>query len=475
MLLSILSVVFSLAGLGDCMPQGDQLEKKCKEYSEFGYFCVPYYQCDALNKIITDGIGLVDPRQVDDDECREPDPSIAVTSKCDKLLEVCCRHPSNTTPEKCLKKNVDEPKVNKKEPDICNTKDYVDIFEDDDNGEVDIFGNDDNGEVDIFGNDDNGDVDIFGVDEDDNCGIFEPGPAPGSPGQCGKRNNVGVTSRLKKASIDDAKFGEWPHVCAVLKKEYIGDSAEPLMVYQCGASLVADSVVLTAGHCVNDTKSLENRIVVRCGEWDTQSEEEILPYQEIDVEKIQIHPDFNVDNHHNNFAVLFLKSPFELTDHISPVCLPKPGEVLSEQNCVSHGWGKDKFGAEGRYSTILKEVVVPLVDNDRCQQDLRVNTRLGTYFELDSSFICAGGQKDIDTCKGDGGSPLTCKQPQGPWFQAGIVSWGIGCGENKTPAVYANVAQASCWIDNAVQCYLNLEESFFGFETGDCTKDCGQF
>ena len=30
------------------------------------------------------------------------------------------------------------------------------------------------------------------------------------------------------------------------------------------------------------------------------------------------------------------------------------------------------------------------------------------------------------------------------------MSWGIGCGENNTPAVYANVAQASCWIDNAV-------------------------
>ena len=70
-----------------------------------------------------------------------------------------------------------------------------------------------------------------------------------------------------------------------------------------------------------------------------------------------------------------------------------------------------------RYSTILKEVVVPLVKNEKCQNDLRENTRLGIYFELDNSFICAGGQKDIDTCKGDGGSPLTCRQPKGPWFQ----------------------------------------------------------
>ena len=134
----------------------------------------------------------MDPRQVDDDECSMPDPSIAVTSKCDKLLEVCCRHPSNTTPEKCLKENENEPNVNifdEKDVDICNNKDYVDIFEDDDIGDVDIFENDDIG-----------DVDIFGGNDDDNCGIFEPGPAPGSPGQCGKRNNVGVTSKLKKVT-----------------------------------------------------------------------------------------------------------------------------------------------------------------------------------------------------------------------------------------------------------------------------------
>merc|ERR1712013_909064 len=89
-------------------------------------------------------------------------------------------------------------------------------------------------------------------------------------------------------------------------------------------------------------------VIVRCGEWDTQSEDEPEPYQEVEVDRIQIHPNFNVDNHHSNFAILFLKTPFSLSSHISPVSHPKPGERLSQQNCVSHGWGKDKFGAEGR-------------------------------------------------------------------------------------------------------------------------------
>ena len=108
------------------------------------------------------------------------------------------------------------------------------------------------------------------------------------------------------------------------------------------------------------------------------------------------------------------------------------------------------------------------------QSKLR-KTRLGEYFELDKSFICAGGIKvreekiqqssilqGVDTCKGDGGSPLTCRiqgsnrwvqviaPTNPPWYQAGIVSWGIGCGEQGTPAVYASVATVSCWLDNEV-------------------------
>ena len=68
---------------------------------------------------------------------------------------------------------------------------------------------------------------------------------------------------------------------------------------------------------------------------------------------------------------------------------------------------------------------MPLVEKRNCEQLLRDNTRLGAFFELDDSFICAGGQKGIDTCKGDGGSPLICKHDGGPWVQVGINSFYV--------------------------------------------------
>ena len=70
-----------------------------------------------------------------------------------------------------------------------------------------------------------------------------------------------------------------------------------------------------------------------------------------------------------------------------------------------------------RYQEVLKEVLVPVISNEQCQRNLRENTRLGPFFELDSSFMCAGGIGGVDTCKGDGGSPLVCKTRNGPWYQ----------------------------------------------------------
>ena len=58
--------------------------------------------------------------------------------------------------------------------------------------------------------------------------------------------------------------------------------------------------------------------------------------------------------------------------------------------------------------------------------------------------------------QGDGGGPLVCPLRDNPsrYIQAGIVAWGIGCGENGVPGVYANVARAREWIDQK----MNFEQ-----------------
>jgi len=228
-------------------------------------------------------------------------------------------------------------------------------------------------------------------------------------------------------------------------------------------------VVLTAAHCVDKFRQSPGELKVRCGEWDTQHQTEPRPHQDRQVANLEIHPEFEPRNLQNDFAVLFTSQEFELADHIDTACLPEAGETFSGTTCFATGWGKDKFGAAGEYQVVLKEIDLPVVDHDTCQDSLR-QTRLGGKFKLHDSFVCAGGVNGKDTCKGDGGSPLVCPSKYDPYtyVQAGIVAWGIGCGEDGTPGVYADVSQATCWIDQAITCQYGLTDSYLGYTSNVC-------
>ena len=47
---------------------------------------------------------------------------------------------------------------------------------------------------------------------------------------------------------------------------------------------------------------------------------------------------------------------------------------------------------------IMKKVPLPMVPFQSCQESLR-RTRLGQRFTLHNSFVCAGGQENVDTCQ----------------------------------------------------------------------------
>ncbi|CAG2061388.1 unnamed protein product, partial [Timema podura] len=200
-----------------------------------------------------------------------------------------------------------------------------------------------------------------------------------------------------------------------------------------------------------------SQLKIRAGEWDTQTKNELFTHQDRDVSKVIVHDKYYGGALYNDVALLVLSEPLVLGNNVEVVCLPKQGEVLDRSRCFASGWGKDVFGKEGRYQVILKKVELPIVPRNQCEDALR-KTRLGPYFKLHESFICAGGEMGRDTCKGDGGSPLVCPIANNPnqYIQAGIVAWGIGCGEDKTPGVYADVAQFRFWIDEQLL-YNNLD------------------
>ncbi|OQV11796.1 putative Serine proteinase stubble [Hypsibius exemplaris] len=230
----------------------------------------------------------------------------------------------------------------------------------------------------------------------------------------------------------DAEFGEYPWMAAILKSD---------LNYVCGGALIEARLVLTAAHCVAKVRGED--LIVRLGEFDV-SETTEPPYQDIHVKKVIIHGDYHSGTLRNDIALLVLDQPAVMNSYIRPVCLP-PAIDFTAMTCTVSGWGKNS--PNGQFSTVLKEVDVPVIERTQCQSMLRNAQELGPIFNLHDSFLCAG-QAGKDACAGDGGSPLICKV-DGAWRLAGLVSWGIGCGQ--FPGAYVNVAKFLPWIQGVVR------------------------
>ncbi len=184
------------------------------------------------------------------------------------------------------------------------------------------------------------------------------------------------------------------------------------------------------------------------------------------------HPRYN-NGLEYNYAIIILEDSFKLNKHIDTICLPqhpgvRDGQYLKE-DCIATGWGKDNFESTSEYQTSMKQVKLPIIGNPVCQNQLRL-TELGFNFKLHHSDLCAGGKTTIDTCEGDGGGPLVCRDivENDKYVLAGITSAGIGCGRVNVPGTYAAVVDGLCFIHWGTRCKLgNKYKGFYDYPECD--------
>ncbi|CAH0695225.1 unnamed protein product [Spodoptera exigua] len=264
---------------------------------------------------------------------------------------------------------------------------------------------------------------------------------------CGTLQSVPTTAITPAAG--QANFGEYPWQALILTKQ--ND-------YIAGGVLINQLNVLTVTHRLLPyvVSGTAPNVKVRLGEWDAAGTYEPVPFQEYTVTKVFSHPNYNANTLQYDIMVLRLSATVPITPNagaavtINRACLPPTSSTTyTGQRCWVSGWGKDMFGIQGQYQQILKKVDVPIVAPATCQTQMQT-ARLGASFVLDTtSFICAGGEANKDSCTGDGGSGLVC-QVNGQWVVVGLVSWGLGCANANVPAAYVNVAAFLPWIQQQV-------------------------
>jgi len=276
----------------------------------------------------------------------------------------------------------------------------------------------------------------------------------------------------------DTQPGEFPFAALLgfVEKEYVGTSAgreitRDKMNWVCGGTLINQWYVLTAAHCQG--KSPETTISrVRLGEWSVEGygqetdTGELPDEQDFDITEnnFKVHEGFKkvygkFSNIVNDIALVKLPRPAKLNAGVQMACLPfnseefknylKIGDVdsgVEGRKSTVIGWGKTNAiqldTTNGVGSTELQKLQVPILNQNQCN----------AYFStLESSQLCAGGEKKRDSCRGDSGGGLLIQDTQDkstPWYLIGIVSFGSReCG-NGRPGIYTRVSSFIPWIVN---------------------------
>ncbi|XP_071428892.1 enteropeptidase isoform X4 [Pithys albifrons albifrons] len=247
---------------------------------------------------------------------------------------------------------------------------------------------------------------------------------------CGK-HPVTQNNTAKIVGGSDARREAWPWIVSLHFN----------LLPVCGASLVSDEWLVTAAHCVYGRQLKPSRWQAVLGLY-AQSDltEPSTVVQNID--RIIMNPHYMKETKDSDIALMHLQHKVQYTDYIKPICLPeKNQQFLPEINCSIAGWGD--IGNEGPTSNILQEAEVPLISNEKCQQQM-------PEYSITENMICAGyDMGGIDSCQGDSGGPLTFEDGD-KWFLVGVTSFGYKCALPKRPGVYVRVTMFVDWIKNII-------------------------
>ncbi|CAB3365328.1 Hypothetical predicted protein [Cloeon dipterum] len=205
----------------------------------------------------------------------------------------------------------------------------------------------------------------------------------------------------------------------------------------CGGSLIADDIVLTAGHCINNFAFWE----VHAGALNFDNLEE--PGRVVVSTNIStLHENYNGIIINNDIGILKLSEPVS-GPNIAPIRLPswsQANTTFDYQTARVSGWGKSSDNSTS-INVDLKFVDLKVISQDDC---------LAIYGPLvinENKLCCDADGGASSTCNGDSGGPLVITEEDGEPTEIGIVSFGVSLGcESGWPAAFTRITYYLDWL-----------------------------
>lgn len=247
-----------------------------------------------------------------------------------------------------------------------------------------------------------------------------------------------VGARASIVGGTTASGEEWPWAAYVLAANKRGDG------FSCTGTVVAPTLVLTAGHCAEDIvsgrKTPAREYAVVTGSADIRDS---VAQQVSKVRRTIVNPHFNRFKVHNDAALLVLATP--TTAPAIALAGPEDAALLAANTPTwIAGWGLAGPLHNLKRTPVLRRAATYVQRRLYCRNHARLYYPFFNY----SSQLCTITPPSfaIGTCHGDSGGPALAFREDGTPVQIGVTSLGAPDCNTRVPDIFTRVDRISGWI-----------------------------